>query len=314
MESIKLSFEAVMPIFLLMLTGYLIKKLKLANKENFEVMNRLIFKVFLPALLFYNIYSTSMTEILNFKLIVFSVVATIVTFIIGYFAVIVLTKENKKRGVMLQGFFRGNFAFIGIPLVDYICKGETSGLASVILAVLIPVFNVLAVVSLERFREGNHKLDILKLIKGILKNPLIISCCIALLFLLLDIKLPHIVEQSVKDISSVATPLAIIVLGAVFEFSDIKGYFKENAIVVMTRLIIVPLIVLPVAVWLGFKGEALACVLAAFASPIAISSYAMAQQMEGDDVLASQLVVLTSTFCLVTLFFWIFGLSYLGLF
>ena len=314
MESIKLSFEAVMPIFILMLLGYVIKKIKLADKKSLDVINKVIFKIFLPVLLFYNIYSTQTSDVFDVKLIIFTIVGIFFIFILGYFAVLFLTKDNSKRGVMLQGFFRANFAILGIPLVGYICGNETSGLASLMVAVVIPVFNILAVVALERFRNGNVKLDILKLLKCVITNPLIIGCVIGIIFFILNIKLPAIVEKSVKDISSIATPLSIIILGSVFEFSDIKGYFRENFIVVLTRLIIVPLIIIPVAVLLGFSGEALACLLVVFASPVAVSSFAMAQQMDGDQSLASQVVVLSSAFCLVTLFFWIFALSSLGLF
>ncbi len=314
MESIKLSFNTVMPIFILMILGYFIKKTKLADKKSLDVVNKLIFKIFLPVLLFYNIYSTKTSGIFDGKLIIFTICGIISVFILGYFAVMVLTKDNSKRGVMLQGFFRANFAILGIPLVGYICGNQTSGLASLMVAVVIPVFNILAVVALERFRKGNTGLNILKLLKGVITNPLIIGCLIGILFFIFDIKLPSLIEKSVKDISSIATPLSIIVLGSVFEFSDIKGYFKENVIVVLTKLVIVPLIVLPVAVWLGFSGEALACLLVVFASPVAVSSFAMAQQMDGDETLAVQVIALSSAFCLITLFLWIFVLSFLGLF
>ena len=132
--------------------------------------------------------------------------------------------------------------------------------------------------------------------------------------MLLDINLPSVVEKAVKDVASVATPLAIIVLGAEFEFSDIKGYKKEITIVMLARLVLIPLIVVGVATWLGFRNEALVCLLVAFGGPIAVSSFAMSQQMGGDEKLSSQLIVISSALCLLTLFVWIFTLSYIGLF
>ncbi len=314
MESIKLSFEAVMPIFILMLLGYTLKSIKLADKKSVDVVNGWIFKIFLPVLLFYNIYSTRTSDILNVKLIVYAAVGIFLVFIFGYFAVLFLSKDNAIRGVMLQGFFRSNVAILGIPLVSYICGNKTSGLASLMVAVLIPVFNTLAVIALEVFRKGNNKLNILKLLRGIITNPLIIGCVIGLIAFAMDLSLPSVIEKSVKDIASVATPLSIITLGTVFDFSNIKGYFKENVIVVTTRLIIVPLIMIPIAVWMGFRGEALACVLTIFATPIAISSFPMAKQMDGDENLAVQVIVISSALCIVTLFLWIFALSSLGLF
>ena len=314
MESIKLSFEAVMPIFILMLLGYVIKKIKLADKKSVDVVNGWVFKIFLPVLLFYNIYNTQTADVLNVKLIVFAIIGILFIFVLGYFAVLLLTKDNAKRGVMLQGFFRANYAILGIPLVSYICGNKTSGLASLMVAVVIPVFNILAVTALEVFRGGNSKVNILKLLKGIVTNPLIVGCIIGFVVFVLDLKLPSVVEKSVKDIASMATPLSIVALGAVFDFSYIKGYFRENVIVVMTRLVIVPLIIIPVAVWAGFRGEALACLLVVFASPIAVSSFSMAQQMDGDENLAVQVIAISSALCIVTLFLWIFALSALGLF
>ncbi|MBR2916227.1 MAG: AEC family transporter [Clostridia bacterium] len=314
MESIKLSFEAVMPIFILMSLGYILKKIKLADKKSVDVVNGWVFTIFLPVLLFYNIYKTQTADVLNVKLIVFAVVGILLVFVLGYFAVLFLTKDNAKRGVMLQGFFRANFAILGIPLVSYICGNKTSGLASLMVAVVIPVFNILAVIALEVFRKGNSNLNILKLLRGIITNPLIVGCVIGLIVFTLDLKLPSVIEKSVKDIASMATPLSIIALGAVFDFSDIKGYFRENVIVVMTKLVIVPLIVIPIAIWTGFRGEALACLLVVFASPVAVSSFSMAQQMDGDENLAVQVIAISSALCIATLFMWIFSLSFLGLF
>ncbi len=312
MESLLLSFNSVTPVFLLMLTGYILKGLKITDKKGFDTVNKLVFKVFLPTLLFYNIYKTESSEVFNPKLIAFTFVGTLIVFVLGYASVFVLTKDNSKRGVMLQGFFRSNYAILGLPLVEYICRDKTSGLSSLMVAVIVPLFNVLAVISLERFRDG--KLNIKKMIKGIITNPLIIGCLLGLLFFAVNLNLPSVVEKAVSDISKIASPLAIIVLGASFTFSSLAGCVKELITVVSTRLIIVPAIAIFFAVLLGFTGEALACVLIAFGAPVAVSSFSMAQQMGGDENLAAQVVVVSSAACLITLFGWIFLLGTLGLF
>jgi len=312
MESLKLSFEAVTPIFLLMLLGYVLKNIKVVDKKCFDGMNKLVFKVFLPTLLFYNIYNTQNPEVFNSKLVVFTIVGVLVVFFVGYVSVLHLTKDNSRRGVMLQGFFRSNYAILGIPLVNYVCGEKASGLVSLMVAVVVPLFNVLAVVSLERFRDGN--INVAKLLKGVITNPLIIGCVLGAVFFGFGITLPSVLEKTVSDISKIATPLAIIVLGASFTFSSIKGYVKELVITVSARLVIVPLVMLSIAAALGFKGEALACLMVVFGSPVAVSSFSMAKQMDGDENLAAQVVVVSSAACLLTLFAWIFALSSLGLF
>lgn len=312
MESLKLSYNAIMPIFLLMLLGYILKRLNVASKATFDAINKLIFKIFLPILLFYNIYTTELSEMLDPKLIGFTVTGVLLIFAVGSFVVMALTKSDPKRGVMLQGFFRSNFAILGIPIVNYICGNKTSGLASIMVAVIVPMFNILAVICLERFRGG--KLRILALLKGIITNPLVIGCALGALFLVFDWRLPSVVERAVDDLSGIATPLAMVVLGAGFTFSSMKGRLREIIITVSAKLIIIPMIMLSAAVLLGFRGEALACILVTFGAPAAVSSYAMSQQMGGDEKLAAQVVVLSSAFCLLTLFGWIFLLSYLKLF
>jgi len=312
MESLILSFNSVMPIFLLMLTGYILKAVNIADKKGFDTVNRLVFKAFLPTLLFYNIYKTESADVVNPGLMIFTVAGTLIVFAVGYASVFILTKDNAKRGVMLQGFFRSNYAILGLPLVEYICEGKTSGLSSLMVAVIVPLFNVLAVISLERFRDG--KLDIPKMLKGVLTNTLIIGCLLGLVFYLAGIKLPDVVEKAVSDVAKIASPLAIIVLGASFTFSSLRGCVKELCTVVAARLVIVPAIAIFFAVLLGFTGEALACVLIAFGAPVAVSSFSMAQQMGGDEALAAQVVVVSSALCLLTLFGWIFLLNSMGLF
>ncbi len=314
MESLRLSFEAVLPIFILMLLGYVLKCLKITDKKGFDTVNKLVFKVFLPTLLFYNIYKTETGRVFDLKLVVFTIVGVVLVCMVGYAAVFGLSKSNARRGVMLQSFFRSNFAILGIPLVDYICGDSATGLTSLMVAVVVPLFNVLAVFCLERFRGSGERIKLFRLVKNILTNPLIIGCILGAICFALHIKMPPILEKSVADVASLASPLAIIVLGASFSFSSIRGYVKDIVVVVFARLVLIPLIMLSVAAMLGFRGEALACLLIVFGAPVAVSSFSMAQQMGGDEKLSAQVIVISSAACLFTLFGWIFTLNSLGLF
>jgi len=313
MESLILSFNAILPIFILMILGYFLKKINITDKKGFDTVNKLVFKVFLPVLLFYNIYKSDAGNIFDVKLIMFSVAGVIMTFILGYFVAVASTKENSKRGVMLQGIFRSNVALLGLPLIGYIYGENAGGLISLVLSIIVPLFNILAIIALERFSGGKNKFNLLQILKGIIKNPLIVGCFTGIVFLFIGIKLPAILEKSVKDISSVATPLSIICLGAEFEYKAIKESIKEIIITVGAKLVIVPFIMLTAAVFLGFTGEALVCILITFGAPVAVSSFVMAKQMGGDENLAAHLVVVSSAFCLITLFLWIFTLSSMNL-
>ena len=311
MENFKLAFDSVSPIFLMMLLGYGIKRIGLADNHSFDVINRLIFKVFLPVLLFYNIYKTQEGTIFNIKYIIFTVTGVLLIFAIGLATVGYITRDNRKKGVILQGFFRSNFAILGLTLVENICGESSGGLASVTAAVIIPLFNILAVIALEGYRQG--KIDIRSLVIGILKNPLVIGCCIGMVFLASDIVLPTFTEKAVSDISKIASPLAMVALGGGFTFSSLKGYRREILITTVVRLVIVPALMIFAAVMSGFRQEALVCIMVAFGAPVAVSSFTMSQQMGGDGELAAHLVVISSAACLFTLFCWIFILNYLNL-
>ena len=170
---------------------------------------------------------------------------------------------------------------------------------------------MLAVVCLETFRGG--KVNVKKVTHGIVTNPLIIGSFLGLSMLVIGIKLPTFLEVTIKDVSKIATPLSLILLGASFSFSNVKKYLKETIITVIGKLIIVPLVFLAISYAVGFRGISLLSLMIMFAAPTAVSSFQMAKQMDGDADLAGQIVVFTSAFSIVTVFAWIFILKQLAL-
>lgn len=281
------------------------------DKKLLDSMNNLVFKAFLPVLLFNNIYKTNLEGALNLKLISFAFLAVIGTFLVVTFLVPLIEKDNAKRGVMIQGMFRSNFVIFGLTVASAMYDESTVGVIAILVGVIIPTFNVLAVVCLEMFRGG--KLNFKQLIKGVVTNPLIIASAIGITFLFFKIQLPTAVENSVNDIAKIATPLSLILLGGSFAFKDVKKYLKPMLITVISRLAIIPGVIIPIGVWAGFRGIELLGLLLIFASPTAVSSFTMAQKMDADSDLAAQIVVFTSAFSVLSVFLWIFALKQLSL-
>lgn len=307
MENLILSINVVLPLFLTMALGYVFKCLKMFDDNTLKVMNSITFKVFLPLLLFYNIYKTDLNGAINLKLMFFALSSVTITFLILCILIPFIEKDNKKRGVLIQGIFRSNFVIFGLPVASSLFGDDKIGMVAILIATVVPLFNMLAVISLEIFRCG--KLDIKNTLKGIITNPLIIASMIGICFLVLEIKLPIAIEKAVSDISKIATPLSLILLGGSFAFTDVKTHLRQTIIGVTGRLIIVPLILMPISIWLGFRDVELLALMLIFASPTAISSFTMAQKMDGDSDLAAQIVVFTSAFCILTVFIWIFTLK-----
>ena len=306
-ESLFISLEIVLPLFFLMAIGYIIKRTGMMNETSVKQVNSVIFKIFLPLLVFLNIYNTELAESFNSKLLLYAVAGVLIQFVLSLCLVILVEKENSRRGVMLQGMFRSNFVLFGIPISTALFGDQAAGLAAILIAVIIPLYNVLAVISPEIF--NGRRPNILKILLGIVTNPLIIGSVVGVLFLLFHIELPTVLYETVSDISGIATPLAFIILGASFNFGDVGKYARELSLVLGCKLVFFPVLFLGIALLLGFRDAPLAVLLTVFGAPIAVSSFTMAQQMGGDHALAGQLVVFSSIFSVVTMFLFIFLLK-----
>lgn len=310
MENLVLSFNIIFPLFLLMVLGYFLKAVGMLDKTTLKKLNSIIFKAFLPCLIFYNVYTSEVSDMFDKNLIIFSVASVVLSFLVLMAVIPLVEKDNKKRGVVIQGIFRSNFVIFGIPLSVALYGDGIVGSAAVLIAIVVPVFNFLAVLTLEIFRGG--KPDMIKILKGIATNPLILSSVIGLIAMGVGLKLPSTIEKAIGDVSKITTPLALIVLGGSLDFKKIGGNAKQLEISVIGRLVVMPCIFLPAAVYFGFRNAELAILLSLFGSPTAVSSFTMAQQMGGDDELAGQIVVFNTTLCVVSVFLWIFILKQLG--
>ena len=310
MENLLLSFNIILPIFICIALGYLLRRIRLVNDQAVSMLNKLTFKVFLPIYLFNNIYSTDLSGAFNLKLILFSISGIIVLFGILMLIVPRIEKENPKRGVMIQGIFRSNFALFGLPLALSLVGEEKIGATSLLVAVAVPIYNILAVVTLESFRGG--KPDFLKILKGIATNPLIIASLLGLLLYFTGLKLPSPVQKAASDLGKVATPLSLVALGGSFVFRRVGQNRRQLIITVAGRLILAPLIFTAAGAAFGFRNEFLVPILIMFGAPTAVSSFPMAEQMGGDAELAAQTVVISSAFSILTFFIWIFLFKQIG--
>ena len=311
MENLILSFNVVLPLFLSIALGYFLRCVHMLDEATQKSLNKLCFKVFLPIYVFNNIYTTDMAVAFNPGLTALAVGGILGVFIFLMIFIPRIEPDNAKLGVMIQAIFRSNFVLFGLPVAVSLCGEANIGPTSLLIGFVVPMFNILAVVCLETFRGG--KPDVKKMLKGIAVNPLIIASVLGIVMNLADVPLPSGVHKSITDLGKIATPLSLVALGGGFQFSRIQGYARQLIICVSGKLVISPLLMVALAAVLGFRGETLVPVLALFGSPIAVSSYTMAEQMEGDGTLAASLVVLTTALSILTMFLFIFGLKQLGL-
>ncbi len=305
MHSFIFALNAVLPIVIMVAIGYLIKRVGLVKADFAKTANKLVFRIFLPAMLFLNVYKIKSAGDIRFGYIGYAALAVLAVFLVGIPLVILVTKHNERRGALLQACFRSNFALIGLPLAESLF-GE-SGLASagILSAVSIPLFNIFAVIALSLFRRGGERPNVKKILLGIVQNPLIQSIALGILVLLLralfvknniDFRLTELdpLYKALTYLSDLATPLALLVLGIQFDFGSVKELKKEILFGTLMRTFLVPLFAIGIAFLFfrnTFTGAEFATFIALFATPVAVSSVPMAQEMDADAALAGQLVV-----------------------
>lgn len=326
MQDLIFALNAVLPIILMIIVGYFLKKIRLLEEENAKKLNTLVFRVFLPIMLFLNVYKIQDFQNIDFSFIFYAIGITILSFAIGIPVMHNLFKDNRQRSVMLQGIFRANYALVGIPLAESLFGTEGSIMASLLSAFIVPVFNILAVVCLTIYSAGDKKPSISGVLKGIAKNPLIQGIFAGLIALVIrsafvkfgiEFRLSDItpVYKTLQNLSSVATPLALLVLGARFEISSIPHLKKHIIIGTVNRCVLVPLLGISLAVMLNcFSGAQFATFVACFCTPVAVSSVPMSQEMGADAELMGQLVVWTTVFSAFSIFIASFILKSIGIF
>ncbi len=293
----------------MMSLGYFLKLVGLIDAAFIKKANAIIFKVLLPSLLFINIYNSNFKELFSFKLVAFAVISVVIFFLALFVIIPKIEKDNKNRGVMIQGIFRSNYILFGIPVAANLYGSENTGTTAILVAFVVPTFNLLSVVALSYYgKKGNDST-----VKEIIKNPLIIGSVISFFFVATGIKLPIIFTDTIAEIASIATPLALIILGAGFEFKNIAMYKRALIISVTGKLVLMPMVFVGIAILVGFRGMELVALMAMFASPTAVSSFTMAQNARANDELAGQIVVCSSILAVFTIFVWVTVLNYFAL-
>lgn len=305
MDSLLFSLGAVAPIIAMVLIGYFLKQIGWMDARFAKDANRLVFRVFMPVMLFLNIYKIEDVGGMDFGYIWYVVAALLIIFLVSIPAVLAVSRTKNRCGSLLQACFRSGYSLIGIPLAESLYGAEGAVAATFLSAAVIPLYNVLAVISLSVFNEGEKKTNVKKIIIDILKNPLILGIAaglvaigVRLMFVRADIsfRLSDVTPLMtiLQYISNMAIPMALLVLGAQFEFSAVASMRREIVFGVLVRTVIVPVLAIGIAYFFFgdvFSKAHFATFVSVFATPVAVTTVPMAQEMGGDVTLSGQLVV-----------------------
>lgn len=309
MESLVMASRVVIPMAIMVGVGMLLRIVKLTDEPTMKNVDKLIFNLFLPMLCFYNVYQTDFSKVTQLGYIFFGTGMVLLLFLAGLFLVPKFVKPMPTAASYGQSLFRTNYVIFGAAVAESIYGAGNFGLVSLLSAVIVPMFNGLAAVLLERAR--NRSASAGKLLVAVAKNPTIIATVLGLVMNLMGLRIPVLLVDVVEDLSGLTTPLSFLSIGVTLKLSQVekKGYLVSA---VLLRLVLVPMAILPLAILLGFRGQELCALMILFAAPTAVSSYPMAVAMDADGDFAAQMVAYTTIFCLPTIFLWTLLLSYMG--
>ena len=310
LSSFLIAINAVMPFMVYLGFGYLTRRIGLVDEPFLNKLNTVVFKCFFPFLMFWHLYNVDTVFHVRGRFIALCVGSLVLLWVLLGLTVPRIVKAKDKQSVIIQAIYRSNFVLFGIPMAESVFGPTGAATATVLVAIVVPLYNASAVILFEIYRGGNIKP--LPLLKNIVTNPLILGALVGLAFLLLGIHLPASLEKPVSEFSGLTTPLALFVLGGTLHFSAIRTNRRYLWPVIAIKLVALPLAVTFLAGFFGFTNVERFVFLIMSGAPVAVSSFTMAANMGGDGELAGQYVFLSTLVSLGTLFAFIFVYHSIG--
>lgn len=313
MENLIFSLNATIPIFLMMLLGMLFRKLGWMYEVFAAKMNKFVFLVPLPVLLFEQLATVDFSEVWDIKFILFCFVVTAISITISTL-ISLLWKDRSIKGEFIQATYRSSAALLGIAFIQNIYG--TAGMAPLMIIGSVPLYNIMAVVVLSVFKPGNNSFDkalVKKTLKGIATNPIIIGIVAGFVWSALKLSMPSILHKTVSSIGATATPMGLMSMGATFEMKKATSKMKPTLVAVFMKLVGFCAVFLPVAAVLGFRNEELIAILVMLGSATTVSCFVMARNMGHEGTLSSGVIMMTTLLSAFTLTMWLDVLRSFGL-
>ncbi len=300
MNNLIYSLNATVPIFTIILLGWLLKKINIINDDFVSVNNKLAFNILFPVLLFRDLSTMKIAENFSIPFILTCFLMTAVSIFFISLLSHILIKDKTIVGSFIQGSFRSSAAILGVSIAENLYGN--SGMVPMMIIAVVPLYNIYSVILLTlNSRDSiDKKISKKKLALSIAKNPMIVAIFIGIIFSFLQISFPPMISKATDSLSATASPLALLIVGAGFSTSASISKIKPCVIASLIKLIILPVVFSPIAILLGFRNQSLIAILIMLGSPSTVSGYIMAKSMDNDSELASGIVVITTIFSALT--------------
>lgn len=290
-----------------MLIGVVLRKTGVVDERIMRGANNIVYYVTLPLMCYRAIAAADIETMFDTPFLLYMAIGIVAVFALSFWLVPIFCKENKRRGVLILGVFRSNDAIFGLAVAAALLGENNLGMMSIAISLSVPLFSILAVIAMERFRSERVRFGTVLL--RVIRNPIMIACYLGFLINLLNIEFPAVIQKPIDSLAAATTPIAFILLGGTISFAAVRKNRAAITAISLLRLLIVPLLAVCSLLLLGFRGEYIVVALIIFGAPVAMLTYTMAVGMQADDELAGTLVAVTSVLSIVTMFFFIFLLK-----
>lgn len=314
LQNVIYTSSVIAPVFLIVLVGYWLKKRHIIDQQFNSTASKIVFNITLPALVFTNISSTRFAQVFDGDQVLFVSLALLGTFALIYAVSGFFCSNGKDQGAFIQGAFRSNYAILGFGMISNAFGPSALANAAIVLAFIMPLYNLLSVVALTLPMHKESAVRIKKTARDILTNPLVITTVAALPFSYFEMGVHPIFKRTIDYLANLTLPLALLAIGGALSF---RGVTKEMKLAVWSasiKIFWMPVLCVPLAYYLGFRGAELGVLFFLFANPTAVASYAMADAMGSNRTLAGNIILVSTLGSIVTLSVGLFLCRTLGLF
>ena len=312
MENLIFSLNIVMPIFFLTMIGFGLRKGGILTEEFRAKAMSLVFYVALPASLFTSVASADISSGFSGKFVIYALLSTLAVFFLGWLLTLIFIKDKSQISAVAHGTYRGNFAYIGLAVCKNMLGTDVLVSAVMVIAFVVPLYNVIGTFILSYYDPGGRRVSVKQLLLGIIKNPMIISIVLALPFSIFGIQLPTMFDKTLGYLGQMATPLALLLIGANLRVDTFKKKPKGILLSTAVKIVIAPLLGTAAAYLLGFTGEDLVTIFVMHGVPAAANSYIMTKKLGGDADIGAGIVMVSTLLSTITLTIGIFIFKSMG--
>ena len=308
-ESLLFSLNSTMPLFFLMVLGYLLHRKNFLTDDFVTTANKFVFNVTLPVQLFRDLATMDVRASFDAKYVLFCAGVTLSSILVIWVLAKLLLKDKHIVGEFVQACYRSSAAILGAAFIQNIYG--TSGMSGLMILGSVPLYNIFAVLILtlespSLDAKSGMKEKLVKSLKGIVTNPILLGIAAGFVWSLLRLPMPTMANKTLSSLAGITSPLALMAIGAGFKGRKALGYIKPTIVATVTKLLVLPAVFLPLAVRFGFTDQKLVALLVMLGSVTTPAGYVMAKQMGHEGTLTGSVCAATTVFSALTLTFWVF--------